>query len=114
MSQSTLATSDSPGDSPDAHPASRTGRAGYAAVFAGLVALTALEVGVVRAPGIGHTATVVALVGLAGVKAALIGLVFMHLRYETRILRGTVLLPLLAPVVYALALMADAAWRMLR
>ena len=104
---------ESPADSPP-HPATQTSRREYAAVFVGLVALTAIEVGVVRLPGIGHRATVLALVGLAAVKAALIGLVFMHLRYETRILKGTVFLPLLAPVIYALALMADAAWRMVR
>jgi len=95
-------------------PAARTRRGEPAVVFAGLVVLTALEIGVVRLPGIGHRATVAALVGLAAAKAALIGLSFMHLRHETRFLRGTVFLPLLAPVVYALALMADAAWRMVR
>lgn len=85
-----------------------------AAVFAGLVVLTALELGVSRAPGVGRGAVVAALVGLAVAKASLIALFFMHLRYETRILRLTVLAPLVAPAVYALAVMADASWRLLR
>lgn len=98
-----------------AHPTARSSsRREVAVVFVGLVLLTAIEVGVVRSHGIGYRATVLALVGLAAVKAALIGLIFMHLRYETRILKGTVFVPLLAPVVYALVLMADAVWRLLR
>jgi len=84
------------------------------AVFAGLLVLTALELGVIRAPGVARAAVVAALVGLAVAKAALIALFFMHLRYETRILKFTVLGPLAAPAVYALVLMADAAWRLLR
>ena len=85
-----------------------------AVVFAGLLVLTALELGVIRAPGVGRGAVVAALVGLAVAKASLIALFFMHLRYETRILRLTVFAPLAAPAVYAMALMADAAWRLLR
>ena len=38
----------------------------------------------------------------------------MHLRYETRILKLTVLGPLVAPAVYGLLLMLDAAWRHMR
>ena len=84
------------------------------AVFAGLLVLTALELGVIRATGVGRAPVVAALVGLAVAKASLIALFFMHLRYETRILKLTVFGPLAAPAVYALALMADAAWRLLR
>ncbi len=86
----------------------------YLAVFVGLVGLTALEVGVVRMPGVGRGPMIAALLGLAASKAALIGLFFMHLRHETRALRLTVFGPLAAPAVYALALMADSAWRLLR
>jgi len=95
-------------------PAARHGGKEAATVFAGLVLLTALELGVIRAPGVGRGPVVAALVGLAITKASLIALFFMHLRYETRILRFTVFGPLAAPAVYALALMADAAWRLLR
>jgi len=94
--------------------AARHGGREVVAVFAGLLVLTALELGVIRAPGVARAAVVAALVGLAVAKASFIALFFMHLRYETRILRFTVFGPLAAPAVYALVLMADAAWRLLR
>ncbi len=81
-------------------------------IFAVLVALTAVEVLVSRLPA-GRAPVITALVGLAVAKAGLVGLFFMHLRHETRVLRWTVLGPLLAPGVYGLVLAADAAWRML-
>jgi caa(3)-type oxidase subunit IV len=90
------------------------GRAQYVVVVAVLAALTLVELGVARSPGIPKRAAIVALVALAIAKASLIGLFFMHLRYETRVLRFTVLGPLLAPAVYGLVLMADSAWRLLR
>ncbi len=86
----------------------------YAAVVATLAVLTLVELGVARTAAIPRTAAVVALVLLAVAKAALIGLFFMHLRSETRILRLTVLAPLLAPAAYGLVLMADAFWRHVR
>jgi cytochrome c oxidase subunit IV len=83
-------------------------------VFLALAALTVLELTVIRLPGIGRGSVIAALVVLAISKATLIGLFFMHLRYETRILRLTVLIPLLAPPTYALALIAAATWRLMR
>lgn len=83
----------------------------YAAVVAILVVLTLVELGVARTAAIPKTAAIVALVLLAVAKAALIALFFMHLRFETRILKLTVLVPLVAPAAYGLALMADAFWR---
>lgn len=104
-----------------AHPAggppaaaARTSGTEVVAVFVGLTALTALEIAVSRASAMGRGAVVVALVGLAATKGALIALFFMHLRYETRILKLTVLVPLAAPALYAVALLADTAWRLLR
>jgi hypothetical protein len=38
----------------------------------------------------------------------------MHLRWETKVLRLYVLLPLSFPVLYALVLIADGVWRRLR
>lgn len=90
------------------------GRRQYVVVFVALGVLTLLELGVLRMPGIGRGAAVVALIGLAIAKAALIGFFFMHLKDETRILKLTVFGPLAAPALYALVLMADAAWRFLR
>jgi caa(3)-type oxidase subunit IV len=57
---------------------------------------------------------VLALVTIAVAKAALIALFYMHLRFETRILRATVLGPLVAPAAYGIILMAESAWRALR
>jgi len=83
-------------------------------VFVALGALTVLELGVIRMPGIARSAAIVALIGLAVAKAALISFFFMHLKDETRVLKLTVFGPLAAPAVYALVLMADSAWRFLR
>ena len=76
-------------------------RTPYLAAFGVLVALTLVEIGVVRSAGIPHRAAIV----------ALIALFYMHLRYETRILKLTVLGPLIAPAVYGLLLMLDSAAR---
>ena len=81
-------------------------------VFLVLVMLTGAEIGVVYAPGIARSALVSALVLLAVGKAALVLLSFMHLGRESRGLKLTVLAPLALPAVYALVLIADAAWRM--
>jgi cytochrome c oxidase subunit IV len=94
-------------------PAARE-RAPYLVAFAVLVALTLVEIGVVRSGGIPHRAAVVALIAIATAKAALIALFYMHLRYETRILKLTVLGPLVAAAVFGLLLMLDAAWRHMR
>ena len=89
-------------------------RGQYVVVFVVLGVLTLVELGVVRTPGIARRAAIPGLVALAIAKAALIALFYMHLRFETPILRRTVLVPLLAPAGYGLVLMADAAWRLLR
>jgi len=86
----------------------------YVAVVGILVVVTLVELGVARTGAIPKDAAIVALVLLAVAKAALIALFFMHLRFETRILRATVLVPLLAPAFYGIVLMADAFWRHLR
>jgi cytochrome c oxidase subunit 4 len=83
----------------------------YLAAFGVLVALTLVEIGLVRTAGIPRRGAVVALIAIALAKAALIALFYMHLRYETRILRLTVLGPLVAPAVYGLLLMLDSAAR---
>lgn len=89
-------------------------RGQYVGVFVALGVLTLVELGVVRTAGIARAAAIPALVLLAIAKAALIALFYMHLRFETRILRLTVLVPLVAPGVYGLVLIADAAWRHVR
>lgn len=85
----------------------------YAYVFVALAVLTLLEVAVAQIPGIGKGLVVSALVLLALVKAAAVALFYMHLKYETRVLRLTVAVPLAMPPIYALVLVTEAAWRLL-
>jgi len=86
----------------------------YWIIFVWLFVLTMLEVGVVYVPGINKALLVTALVGLALVKAALVGLFYMHLKDETKVLQWTVAIPMAFPAFYALVLVAEAAWRFLR
>jgi cytochrome c oxidase subunit IV len=81
------------------------------ATFVALVILTAVELGVARMPGIGYVPRTMALVAIALAKASLIALFFMHLKYETTVLKLTVALPLATPPLYGLILMGDAVWR---
>ncbi len=83
-------------------------------VFVVLGILVLFELGIVKMPGIARGPAMVALIALAISKALLIGFFFMHLRSETRALKLTVLAPFLVPALYALVLVGDAAWRLLR
>ena len=83
----------------------------YFIIFIVLGVLTALELGVVKMPGIGRTPMLIALIALAVTKAAFVGLYYMHLKYETRILRLTIAIPLATPAFYAFVLIAESAWR---
>lgn len=91
-----------------AHPT----RKKYLFIFGWLAALTALEVGIVYVP-MSKFSLVSGLIGLAVAKAGLVALYFMHLRYETKAMRRTAMLPFLAPVLYAFVLIAEGTWRML-
>ncbi len=84
----------------------------YIVIFGWLTVLTIVEVGVVYIPGIAMGLLVSALVGLALVKASLVGLFYMHLKSETNILRLGVAIPMAIPLFYALVLIAEAAWRL--
>jgi cytochrome c oxidase subunit 4 len=100
---------------PAAEPAHGSGRRTYLAVFVLLFVFTVLEVAVASPSlGIGRRALVLALVGLALAKAALVAFFFMHLRHERRALRLTVLVPFVFPALYAVALVAEAGWRLVR
>jgi len=85
----------------------------YIGIFVALAVLTVLEVGLIYLPGIARGPMVTALVGVAIVKASLVGLFFMHLRDETRALKLTVAVPLMTPGLYAVVLVAEAGWRLL-
>ena len=87
----------------------------YFVIFVLLAALTAAEIGCVYLKGtIGVTPVVVALIAMALGKAALVGLFYMHLKHETNVLKLTVAIPLSLPLFYALVLIAEASWRLLR
>jgi caa(3)-type oxidase subunit IV len=91
---------------------SGTSRKAVVPVFLVLVLLTAAELALVYAPNVARRELILALVLLAVAKAALVLLFFMHLARETWGLKLTVLAPFALPAGYALALIADAAWRM--
>jgi caa(3)-type oxidase subunit IV len=83
-------------------------------IFGVLFALTVLEVVVAQLKDIPHSLVVLALVGLAVTKAACVGLYYMHLKDETRVLKLTVAIPMATPAVYAVVLISEAAWRLTR
>ena len=85
----------------------------YIIIFLVLGVLTGLEIGVVMMPGIARTLVIIALIALAVTKAAFVGLYYMHLKYETRVLKMTIAIPMATPAVYALVLIAEAAYRAL-
>lgn len=86
----------------------------YWKIFIWLFVLTVLEVGVVYVPGISKPLLVSCLVGMALVKAAMVGYFFMHLDGEAPGLRWTVVIPMFFPALYAVVLIAEGAWRYLR
>src|ERR1700744_4355032 len=68
----------------------------YFVIFGVLALLTVIEVGVAKVPGIDHSLMALALVALALTKAAIVGLYYMHLKHETKILKWTVAIPVAA------------------
>lgn len=96
------------------HHEHKPNRKEYFYVFVVLFVLTVLEVVVAQVPGLSKTLLGLALVGLAVTKAAAVGLYYMHLKHETRVLRLTVAIPMATPAVYALVLIAEGAWRLAR
>jgi caa(3)-type oxidase subunit IV len=85
-------------------------RAKYLKVFAALVVLTGLELGVVYA-GLPKSTLIALLIGLALAKAGAVALWFMHLADERRVLRLMVGFPLLFPPLYACVLIAESFYR---
>jgi len=93
------------------HVARRT----YWIVFGALAVLTVLEI-LVALPSMGvpKTPKALALITMALSKAGLVGLFFMHLKQEMRALKLTVALPFLFPALYAVVLIGEAGWRLIR
>jgi cytochrome c oxidase subunit IV len=84
----------------------------YWVIFVYLLVLTVLEVGLVYVPGIPKGLMVLGLILLALAKATLVGLFYMHLKHETKVLKLTVAIPMASPALYAVVLIAEAAWRL--
>ena len=92
--------------------AGHVNRKQYWIIWLYLLILTVVEVGLVYVPGIAKPLLVSALILLALVKATLVGLFFMHLNHETKWLKLTVAIPMSSPALYAVVLIAEAAWRL--
>lgn len=94
-------------------PSRTTPTSSYLRFFAVQLALTALEIGVAMVKD--HPQQVAAaLIALMIVNATFVAFNFMHLRWESPGLRRTVMVPLLFPVLYALVLISESAWRSLK
>lgn len=78
----------------------------YMAVFAGLAALTLIEVGVAFL-GFSKMVTILILVGLAVWKALLVALYYMHLKFEPRRLVIMVLVPFPLALILVLAVLTE-------
>ena len=79
----------------------------YLQVFFWLALLTALEIGVIYVPGLPTFAIGLVLVVLAGTKAALVALFYMHLSVEKRTLTYIALTPAVLCVLLVFALLPD-------
>ena len=82
----------------------------YMAIFFALIALTVIELGVALLPKYVEGSTrimIVLLVTLAFIKAGLVGLYFMHLRFERRAFVILVCFPLILAVILVIALLPD-------
>ena len=84
----------------------------YLLIFVWLTVLTAIEVAITEV-GLGKGTVVSGLIGLALAKAALVAYYYMHLNHETMLMRKAVVYCFTIPVVYAIVLIIEGAWRML-
>ena len=84
----------------------------YWIIFLLLFVLTLLEVGVVFVPGIAKPMMITALVGMALVKACMVGWFFMHLSHDAASIRNGVAICMGMPFFYAFVLIAEALWRL--
>ena len=84
----------------------------YTAVWLWLLGLLGLGVAASFLPG-GRTFAVLVIFATAFVKALLVALNFMHLRFEPALIYALVLIPLLFLTVLAAALLPDFVWHSL-
>jgi len=78
----------------------------YVAIWVWLVALALASLAAGLLPG-GRTVTVAVVFAAATVKALLVALNYMHLRFEPRLVHALALVPLLVVAVLAVALVPD-------
>ena len=78
----------------------------YIRVFVGLIVLTLLEVWVAGVDA-GQVLIASALISMALAKAGLVGLYYMHLRYERRLLWYVALFPFVLSAILVLLVLAD-------
>ena len=90
------------------HPAQHR-HPNYVAVWFGLAALTAIELGVAFLPWPKRTIVLI-LVGLAVWKALLVALYYMHLRFEPRRMLILAVAPLPLAVILVTAVITEYRW----
>jgi cytochrome c oxidase subunit 4 len=81
----------------------------YTAVYVWLVALLAVGVGVSFVPG-ARAVGLVVIFATAFVKALLVALNFMHLRFESGLIYAIALVPVVFAAILAVALFPDFVW----
>jgi len=79
----------------------------YMLVWLWLLILTVLEVGVVMISTLPKSVVVIGLLAMAIVKALLVALYFMHLRFEPNRLRLVALAPLPAAILMVVVIMME-------
>jgi cytochrome c oxidase subunit 4 len=96
------------GDAPEAVAVAATGHARprYMVIWGALAVLTAIEVGVAFL-GLGRSTTILALLGLAIWKALLVAWYFMHLKYESNVLRIVAAAPLIPAAILILLVLLE-------
>jgi caa(3)-type oxidase subunit IV len=92
-----------PHDAPVAHGSHKKT---YIKIFVWLTILTAIEVGLALSP-LNRFVMISLLVALAVVKAALVAMYFMHLRFEKKTLALIVMTPIVLAGILILGLMPD-------
>ena len=75
-----------------------------------LAILTILEVGIAYID-ISRSGQVVLLLAFAATKMMLVAMIYMHLRYETRVLKRILFVPIPAGILFTVALMYDLPFR---
>ncbi len=93
------------------HAISHSEHPGYGTFVKVWVALVLLTIALVVLSRFGQTAAVWGLLTLTPLKAALVFYFFMHLRYESALLKGVVLVTLGTLLIFFALLFADVAFR---